>query len=74
MDNMCHKHRVLVTIDNMCHKHNVWKFVGWLAFTFSIVNSIAMGVSLFWWGGWGWWDLLLWPIIAGGFYAWYKLK
>lgn len=60
-----------------CWKREFWRFVGWLAFTFALVNSIAMGARVFWWGG-GYEDwfknYLIWLAISGGFYVWHKLK
>jgi len=60
----------------MCCKHEVYKFIAWLAFTFSLVNSIAMGVRVFWWGGYSdWWmNYFVWFAVASGFYIWHKLK
>lgn len=60
-----------------CNKNPLLNFVAWLAFTFSLVNSIAMGMRVFWWGGGfsDWWmNYFIWFAIAGGFYIWHKLK
>lgn len=57
-----------------CERKNPFvSFAAWLAFTFSLVNSIAMGMRLFWWGG-SYGDWWMWLAIAGGFYIWHKLK
>lgn len=60
----------------MCCKNEIYKFIAWLAFSFSLVNSIAMGIRFFWFGGLSdyWMNYLLWFAISGGFYIWHKLK
>jgi len=61
----------------MCIKHGIRNFIAWMAFTFSLVNSVAMGVRVFWWGGGyedDWKNYLIWLAISFGFYIWHKLK
>ena len=59
----------------MCWKREVCKFAGWLAFSFSLVNSVAAGIRFFWYGGYDYWtNYFVWFAIAAGFYIWHKLK
>lgn len=56
----------------MCPKYEVRNLLAWTAFTLALVNSIAIGVGMFWYGGY----INYWSCAASalGFYVWHKLK
>jgi hypothetical protein len=51
-------------------KREACRFIGWLAFTFSLVNSMIVAMRVLWYGSSEnyWLNYLLWFAISAGFY------